>query len=159
MYGSRLFTRGQSMSIKEFLNQAFYLDRLIQSNVDELERLRAVAESISSPDLSTERVQGGEPSDKVGNTVVKIVDLEREIQNEIDRYVQAKRDIRRVIDGVDKPKLKLILQERYLNFKKWEQIQEIVEITDLRYLFRLHNVALEEAGKSKIYHCNTMRDV
>lgn len=144
------------MSIKEFLNQAFYLDRLIQSNNDELERLRAVAESISSPDLSAERVQGGEPSDKVGNTVAKIVDLEREIQIEIDRYVQVKRDIRRVIDGVDKPKLKLILQERYLNFKKWEQIQDIVEITDLRYLFRLHNIALDEAGQYAVDHYITM---
>ncbi|MEA5135377.1 MAG: DUF1492 domain-containing protein [Candidatus Fimivivens sp.] len=142
------------MSIKEFLNQAFYLDRLIQANKDELERLRSVAESISSPDLSTERVQGGERSDKVANTVTKIVDLEREIQAENDRYIRARIDIRRVIDAVDKPKLKLILQERYLNFKKWEQIQDIVEVVDLRYLFRLHNTALDEAiKKNPTDHC------
>jgi hypothetical protein len=113
------------MSIKKFLNQAFYLDRLIQANRDELERLQAVAESISCPDLSAERVQGGERSDKIGNTVAKIVDLEREIQYENDRYVQARKDIQRVIDAVSKPRLKLILQERYLNFKKWEQIQTV----------------------------------
>jgi hypothetical protein len=64
--------------------------------------------------------------------------------------------IRRVIDTVEKPKLKLILQERYLNFRKWSDIQEIVEVADLRYLFRLHNFALEEAEKSKVYHCNTI---
>lgn len=150
------------MSIKEFLNQAFYLDRLIQANKDELERLRSVADSIPSPDLSRERVQGGERSDRIANTVVKIVDLERQIQADIDRCVQARTDIRRVIDAVDKPKLKLILQERYLNFKKWEQIQEVVEVTDLRYLFRLHNIALEEATKNNPtdrcftnYHCFT----
>jgi hypothetical protein len=140
------------MSIKAFLNQAFYLERLIKANKGELERLRSLAESVPMPDLSKERIQGGERSDRVANTVAKIVDLEKEIQADIDHYVQARIDIRRVIDAVDKPKLKLILQERYLNFKKWEQIQEIVEVADLRYLFRLHNLALEEAAKSKDYH-------
>lgn len=144
------------MTIKEFLNQAFYLDRLIQVNKDELKRLRSVADSIPSPDLSSERVQGGERSDRIGNTVARIVDLECEIQADIDEYIRVKCDIRRVINGVSKPKLKLILQERYLNFKKWEQIQDVVEITDLRYLFRLHNAALDEAEKSAVDHCITI---
>jgi len=144
------------MSIKAFLNQAFHLDSLIEANKCELERLRSLAEAVPIPDLSKERIQGGERSDRVANTVAKIVDLEREIQSDIDRCVQARTDIRRVIDGVEKPKLKLILQERYLNFKKWSDIQDIVEVADLRYLFRLHNVALEEAAKSKVYHCNTI---
>jgi len=137
------------MTIKAFLNQAFYLDRLIEANKCELERLRLLAESVPIPDLSQERVQGGEQSDHVSKIVASIVDLEREIEAENERYIQARKDIRRVIDAVKKPKLKLILQERYLNFRKWEQIQEILEISDLRYLFRLHNLALEEATKKK----------
>ena len=144
------------MSVKTFLNQAFHLDRLIEANKCELERLRSLAESVPMPDLSKEPVQGGERSDRIANTVAKIVDLEKEIQADIDRCVQVRTDIRRVIDTVEKPKLKLILQERYLNFRKWSDIQEIVEVADLRYLFRLHNFALEEAEKSKVYHCNTI---
>lgn len=144
------------MSIKVFLNQAFHLDRLIEANRCELERLRSLAECIPMPDLSQKPVQGGERSDRIANTVVKIVDLEKEIQVDIDRYVQVRTDIRHVIDAVEKPKLKLILQERYLNFRKWSDIQEIVEVADLRYLFRLHNFALKEAAKNQNYHCNTI---
>jgi hypothetical protein len=151
-----LWRKGVIMGIKQFLKQAFYLDRLIRANENELERLRSVAESIPLPDLSAERVQEGELPDKVANTVTKIVDLEREIQVENDRYIRVKQDIRLIINAVREPKLKLILQERYLNFKKWKQIQETVEIADLRYLFRLHNIALEEAAKSEIYHCITI---
>lgn len=135
------------MSIKTFFNQAFYLDRLIETNKCELERLRSLVESVPIPNLSKERVQEGERSDRIANTVAKIIDLEKQIQADIDHYIQVKTDIRRVIDTIEKPKLKLILQERYLNFKKWNEIQEIVEITNLRYLFRLHNFALEEAIK------------
>ena len=130
------------MSIKKILNQAFYLDRLIQANQCELERLCSFAESIPMPDLSNERVQGGERSDRVAKTAATIIDLERLIQADIEHYIRVKHEIRCVVDAVDKPKLKLILQERYLNFKKWEQIQDILDISDLRYLFRFLNLAL-----------------
>ncbi|NPV89544.1 MAG: hypothetical protein HPY50_02055 [Firmicutes bacterium] len=51
------------MTIKEFLNQAFQLDQLIEANKCELERLRLLAESVPIPDWTKERVQGGERSD------------------------------------------------------------------------------------------------
>lgn len=136
------------MTIKAFLNQAFYLDRLIEANKCELERLRLLAESVPIPDLSQERVQGGEQSDYVSKIVVSIVDLEKEIQVDIDRYIQVKQDIRCVINAIKKPILKLILQERYLNFKKWQEIADDTNYS-LQRLFEIHNEALREAEQIK----------
>ncbi|NPV89545.1 MAG: DUF1492 domain-containing protein [Firmicutes bacterium] len=78
-----------------------------------------------------------------------MVDLEQELQNDLDSYIQVKSEIHRVIEAVEKPKLKLILQMRYANYKKWEEIQDALDVSDLRYLFRLHNDALKEAEKNR----------
>lgn len=137
------------MTIKEFLNQAFQLDQLIKSKQEELQELRERANSIPIPDWTIERVQGGERSDRVAKTAAAIVDLERELQDDLDSYIQVKSEIHRVIEAVEKPKLKLILQMRYANYKKWEEIQDALDVSDLRYLFRLHNDALKEAEKNR----------
>ncbi len=137
------------MSIKEFLNQAFELDHFIKAKQEELDELRERAKSVPTANYSRERVQGGERSDRVANTAAAIVDLERVITADIDEYFRMKQDIYNVIESVETPRLKLILQLRYANFKKWDEIQEIIEITDLRYIFRLHNDALKEAEKNR----------
>lgn len=130
------------MNIKQFLNQAFHLNGLIESNKLELEKLRELAASVPAPDLSKERVQTSGTVDRIGNTVALIVDLEAEIQADINRYVKVKKDIRRVINAVTDQKLKLVLQERYLNFKKWEQIAVDMNYT-MRRITQLHGEALE----------------
>lgn len=137
------------MSIKEFMNQAFELDHFIKAKQEELDELRERAKSIQTVDYSRERVQGGERSDRVANTAAAIVDLERAITADIEDYFRVKGEIYGVIESVEKPRLKLILQLRYANFKKWDDIQEILEVADLRYMFRLHNEALNEAEKNR----------
>lgn len=107
----------------KFLNQAFQLDQLIKSKQEELRELRERANSIPIPDWTKERVQGGERSDRVAKTVASIVDLERELQDDLDSYIQVKNEIRRVIDAVKKPKLKLILQMRYANYRSGKKFK------------------------------------
>jgi hypothetical protein len=134
------------MSVKQFLNQGFHLNQLIQTNQEELRRLRELAVSIQSPDLSSERVQTSGRSDRVGDIVAKVVDLEADIQRDLVRYITAQHEIRRLIYAVKDDRLKLILQKCYINFQKWERISEDLDI-DLRYVYRLHNQALQEATK------------
>lgn len=134
------------MNTKQFLNQAFYLNGLIEANNLELARLEALAQSVCSPDLSKERVQTSMKDDKVGETVVLIVELQNDIQADINKLIQVKRDVRRVINEISDSKLKLILQERYLNFKKWEEISLIIGCS-FRWVVKLHSEALREAEK------------
>ena len=130
------------MTAKQYLQQSFRLNAKIDADLLEVERLRALATSVSSPDLSQDRVQTGTVSDRIGNTVAKIIDLEREINAEIDRFVDLKREIRERIDKVASEDFRIILQKRYLNFQKWEQIAVDLNYT-YRHVTRLHGEAIQ----------------
>jgi hypothetical protein len=52
------------MTMKQFLNQAFQLNGLIEANKLELERLRELVASLTSLDLSKDRVQSSGVSDQ-----------------------------------------------------------------------------------------------
>lgn len=137
------------MTIKIFLKQALILDALIEANRRELKRLREIAESIGAPSITGDRVQSGGQTDRMGDAVAAIVDLEAEIQAEIKQYIRKRHDIRRVINGVGDDTLRLILQKRYLQGEKWENVAADLH-KDLRWIFRLHDRALSEADKNVI---------
>ena len=79
--------------------------------------------------------------------IVKIIDLENEIKEEIDRLVCLKRKIVSMIKQVKNPEYQTLLERRYLCFKTWEQIA--VEMNyDLSWLHRLHKKALSKIKTS-----------
>lgn len=79
------------MTAKQYLQQAYRLNELINSDLAELEQLKVLSRSVSSPNLS------GTPSGGSRNTepafvraIEKIIDLEKKVNSEIDRYVDLK---------------------------------------------------------------------
>jgi hypothetical protein len=54
--------------------------------------------------------------------IVKIVDLENEINQDIDELVDLKREIVTIIKKIENPVYQTLLELRYLGFKSWEQI-------------------------------------
>ena len=131
------------MTVKEFLYQGFSLDRLIQNDMLEIERLRALAESIPSTLIIGSNVQSSVPNDQVCNTVAKIIDLTSKIYEKINEYIEIKRKIRKMINQVQNLELRLILHRRYVNLEKWEKIA-----VDLGYSYqwviKLHGRGLVE---------------
>ena len=62
----------------------------------------------------------------MADTICKIVDLEREINEDIDRLVDLKAEARRVINAVSDPDQQLMLELRYLCYKPWNEIMRCV---------------------------------
>ena len=58
----------------------------------------------------------------LADTVCKIIDLQEEINRDIDRLVDLKREIMSVIKAVDDAEYQILLEKRYLCFQTWEQI-------------------------------------
>ena len=145
--------RNEIMTAKQYLGQSFRLNAKIDANKMELERLRALAESVPSPDLSQDRVQTSGVNDRIGSTVVKIVDLEAVIQGEIDHFVDLQKEIRACLDKITDDTLKVILQKRYLNFQKWEQIAVDLECT-FQWVHVLHKRALKIFEEFMPLDCN-----
>ncbi len=109
------------MKAEEFLAQAYRLDQQIQSKVDQLSRLRACS-SGAGLRYGSVKVQSSGPVSMVENAVLRIMEEERAINEEIDRLVETKRQIREVISQVEDVTCRLLLEKRNLLFETWPKI-------------------------------------
>lgn len=130
------------MTAKEYLSQAYRLDQRINSNLAEIERLRQMAMSISSPVLG-EKVKSARSADPpYVRYVHRIMELDAKINAEIDLFVSLKEQIREVIDGVTNADEQLVLKYRYIHNYTWERIGEKMN-ADPRTVRRWHYEALQ----------------
>ena len=67
--------------------------------------------------------------------------MEAEIDAEIDKFVDLKRQMRSVIDELDNVDEKVVLTNRYVLQQSWESIAEELH-ADVRTVFRWHSKAL-----------------
>ena len=131
----------QQREMKEYLSQAFHIDRRIQSKMEQVSALnnlatKATASYSDMPGNATRNVH------KMEDVLVKIIDLETEINEDICSLVDTKKDIVHKIKAVDNAEYQTLLELRYLNFRTWEQIA--VEMNyELRWLYRVHHKALD----------------
>lgn len=130
------------MTAKEYLSQAFHIDQRISSKLSQVMRLREAATNCTA--TLTDMPRPDSPSrQQMADTICKIVDLEREINEDIDRLVDLKAEARRTINAVSDPDQQLILELRYLCYKPWSEI-----MTELGYsgptIYRLHGEALKK---------------
>ncbi len=132
-----------SMEAKEYLQQAYKLNELIESDIQELDRLRSLTNVALSPQISDI------PHSKNWNLeapfvkyVGRIIEMEQKINSEIDRYIVLKNEIRTTISQLENNDEKLLLRYRYILFLTWEEIAEKMNVS-MRTVHRLHSNALK----------------
>ena len=129
------------MNAKEYLKQAFYLDKRINSKLEQVESLNALATKATST-LSDMPKSPSRGTSKLEDTIVKIVDLQEEINRDIDKLVDLKAEMVGTIKQIQNKELQVILEKRYLCFETWEKIA--VEMNySIQHIFRLHSKALK----------------
>ena len=130
------------MNAKEYLSQVMYIDQRINSKLEQVTRLRENVTNCTAT-LSDMPRPDSPNKQRMEETICKIVDLEREINEDIDRLVDLKAEARRAINAVSDPDQQLILELRYLCYKPWNEI-----MTELGYseatIYRLHGEALKK---------------
>lgn len=130
------------MTAKEYMEQARYLDMQINSKIEQVRTLNELATKVTtvysdmphSPNRNTGRME---------ETIAKIIDLEHEIDRDIDALVDLKQEIIHIVNSIESAEYRTILEMRYLQFKKWEQIALSMS-TNLRWVYRMHGRALNE---------------
>lgn len=130
------------MTAKEYLEQACWLDQRINSKIAQVAALHELATKATStvsdmPRSATPNVH------RMEDIIVRIFSFESEINADIDALVALKRDIVRIINAVENTEYQTLLEKRYLNFTKWEQIALDMNYS-LQYAFRMHDRALEQ---------------
>src|SRR5690606_7789663 len=121
------------------------LDNIINAKLEQIEKLRAMSINISRV-MSTDNIRSQENRSRIEKILVKIIDLEREVTNDIDRLVDLKREIMQKIDAMEDANYKVLLTLRYLNFKTWEEIAVEMGYT-FQWVHQLHKRALIEFEK------------
>lgn len=132
------------MTAKEYLGQAYRIDQRINSKLEQVASLRALATKATST-LSDIPQGGSRNVQAMEATIVKIVDLENEINEDIDTLVDLKREIVGVIKHIQNPEYQTLLELRHLCFYSWEKVAVEMEY-DLRYMHKLHRKALEQCS-------------
>ena len=131
----------RAMSAKEYLSQAMYIDQRINSKLEQVMTLRETATKATA--TLTDMPRSDSPNlQSMENTIVKIVDLENEINRDIDRLVDLKAEVRQLIAALENPEQQLILELRYLCFKQWSAIMEEMGISETS-VYRIHGEALK----------------
>lgn len=129
------------MTAKEYLQQAYRLNELIDSDAHELERLRDLAGRISSPNFG-ERVQRSRNLDApFVKYLGDIMEMEEKIQKELCRLVVLKKQILAALESVSDREERLLLTYRYLNNESWEQIAADLSVS-MSTVHRIHASAL-----------------
>jgi hypothetical protein len=131
----------QAMTAKEYLGQAYRIDKRINSKLEQVSSLRELATKATAvwsdmPASSTRNVHSME------SIIAKMADLEEEINRDIDTLVDLKREIVQVIKGIADPEHQTLLELRYLCFKTWEQLAVEMDYS-IQYAYRLHDRALD----------------
>lgn len=109
------------MTAKEYLGQAYRIDQRINSKMEQIASLNLLAQKATTvfndmPGNSTRNIH------RMEDVIIKIVDMESEINADIDRLVDLKKEIAGVIRSVSNLEYQTLLELRYLCFKTWEQI-------------------------------------
>ena len=130
------------MTAVKFLEQIERADRTIDNKLGEIYRLRCLATSVTVP-TDREAVQTSGVSDKVGNIVAKIIDLENEIDSMIDEYIDIRQNCIEVIESISDPLRYTVIHKHYVQYKSFVEIAEEENYT-YQWVLRVHNKALGE---------------
>ena len=130
------------MTAKEYLNQAYWLDRRIDSKLEQLSSLRDLATKTTGV-MSDDVVSHTRNVHSMQDVIAKIVDMQAEINADIDRLVDLKSEIMHTIKAVKNPEHQTLLELRYLCFKSWEEVALDMGY-NVRHIYRLHDEAVEQ---------------
>ena len=133
-------TQADVKHVKTYLRKARELDTLVHTKLNEIDRLRELAECLSSPKLG-ERVTSSNGNTSM-QTVDKIVDLQAEVNKEIAVLVDLIAEIHTKIEQLENPTERAVLTERYINVKSWEEIAEIISYSERNTKY-IHGRALK----------------
>ena len=129
----------KSMDAKDFLMQAWEIDKRIESKIYERDRLMARLTSARSS-TPTGMPRGGNYD--WTDAVAAVVDMDAAIKAEILDLCRIKREVNAVIDSVEDQRLRRVLELRYRSYYTFEKIAEVLTY-DVRQIYNIHNDALE----------------
>lgn len=112
------------MTADEFLQQIEVYDSLVDAKIGERDKLWELATKITVP-TDKEAIQTSGVSDKVGNIAAKLADIDRELNEIIDEYIDIKNECISFIEKLaDKPIEYRVIHKHYVQYKTFVEIEQ-----------------------------------
>ena len=128
------------MTTKNYLNQISRLDSVIQNKLTEIMQCRELSVSLTAVS-SDIKVRTSPDMDKIGNSIARLAEMEQQLDELIDHYVDKKSRIIAQIDAMEDEVHYQILFARYIERKTFEKIALELNYS-LRQISRVHEKAL-----------------
>lgn len=113
------------MNARRFLKQLRKLDLMISNKAAEAQQWRAIATGVT-PQYGGERVQSSGSQQKMADAVTKFVEIEAEVNRDIDRLIDVKKDVISVIEQLDAFEYD-IMHKVYVQYLTFDQIAEKID--------------------------------
>ena len=130
------------MNAKEYLGRAYRIEQRINCKLEQIKSLHELSEKATST-LSDMPHSPNRNIHSMENVVIKLMDMESEINTEIQELIKIKEEIATAIKGVDDKECKTLLELRYISQKSWEDIASIM-CYSVSHLYLLHRKALKK---------------
>lgn len=139
------------MAAREYLSEVQRLQTMIEQKQERIKEIRESASTVRAVRYDLEKVQGGGHSDRIGEAVAEIVDLETEIADDIINLLDRKHETINQIHKLAKVSHMELLYKRYIEGKDFQTIADEIDIA-YQYALKLHDKALKafEAANKEI---------
>lgn len=133
------------MTAKEFLAQAYRLDQRINSKLHQIDSLHSLTQKVTQS-YDGEVVSRTRNVTSLEDAIIRLMEAEAELNQQIDQLVDTKIEIGKLIDMVHNESYRLLLEKRYLCFLSWDQIAADMHYSR-RWVLNKHERALEVADR------------
>ena len=133
------------MTAKEYLSQAYRLNQLANTKMEQIENLRALSEKVTVS-YGAEQVSHSRNVTSMEDTIVRIVAAQEDLNRQLNKIVGLQVEISTLIDKMQNVYYSEILTKRYLRFMPWNRIASEMGYSR-RWVMQKHKQALEVVDK------------
>ena len=132
--------------IKMKLNSVLSTDKLIDAKLEDIKELRRRLQDVKSPSFG-DRVQSTKDPDKFTNVINKIIELEKEVNEDIDKLIDNKNACRELIESLESNFYKVVLYKIYFEGKSLRTVADSLSVS-VRQIARIRNKAIVQISKN-----------
>lgn len=130
------------MTSKEYLSRYRWQNDRINAKLEQVAELRRKVQTVASHGSGdTTGASSSAIYDRVGEITARIVDMEHEIDDDIDRCIDIQREVLSAISAVPDERLRHLLELKYINCATLEEIAVRMDYS-YKQICRLHGQAL-----------------
>lgn len=145
------------MNAKEYLEQLQKMDVAINQNIAWLYELKNTRKELKGVNYTSQKVKTSKSHRAdFEKTILIIMDMEQNINDSIDKFVEQKNEIIKQIQSLDNHKYVQVLYKKYVEYKRLEEIAIEMHYS-YQYIKEIHKKALQEFKKNIPKHTKTYR--